>query len=265
MRVRLRLFEFEDLSWFPAVIRAGMMDYLRFMISLLGTYRPIAPLLAEGLARTGQQHLLELGAGAGGGTETVLAALHTQGQPAATITLTDLYPQPAAWADIAQRTHGAIGYEPGPVDALAVPAHLSGFRTIFSAFHHFPPEAATAMLRDAVRANSGIGVFEGAGKHWAELLLAITVLPVAQLLLTPFFRPFRLSRLVFTYLVPLIPLCTIWDGSVSLLRMYSISELLDLAHAADPTGAFAWQAGRKRHWWGPQVTYLVGWPNASLN
>ncbi len=265
MRVRLRLFEFEDLSWFPAVIRTGMMDYLRFMISLLGTYRPIAPLLAEGLARTGQQHLLELGAGAGGGTETVLAALHTQGQPAATITLTDLYPQPAAWADIAQRTHGAIGYEPGPVDALAVPAHLSGFRTIFSAFHHFPPEAATAMLRDAVRANSGIGVFEGAGKHWAELLLAITVLPVAQLLLTPFFRPFRLSRLVFTYLVPLIPLCTIWDGSVSLLRMYSISELLSLAHAADPTGAFAWQAGRKRHWWGPQVTYLVGWPNASLN
>ena len=124
-------------------------------------------------ARTGQTHLLELGAGAGGGTETVLAALRTQGQPAATITLTDLYPQPAAWADIARRTHGAIGYEPAPVDALAVPAQLAGFRAIFSAFHHFPPEAATAMLRDAVRAGTGIGVFEGAGKHWAELLLAV--------------------------------------------------------------------------------------------
>ena len=259
MRIRLRLFEFEDLSWFPAVIRAGMMDYLRFMISALGTYRPIAPLLAQGLRRTGQAHLLELGAGAGGGTETVLAALRAQGQPA-TITLTDLYPQPAAWADVARRTDGAIGYETTPVNALAVPTHLVGFRTIFSAFHHFPPEAATALLRDAVRANSGIGVFEGAGKHWAELLLAVTVLPVAQLLLTPFFRPFRLSRLVFTYLIPLIPLCTIWDGAVSVLRMYSTAELLALAHAADPAGAFAWQAGRKRHWWGPQVTYLVGWP-----
>ena len=109
MRVRLRLFEFEDLPWFPAVIRAGMMDYLRFMISALGTYRPIAPLLAEGLARTHQTQLLELGAGAGGGTETVLAALRAHGQPDTTITLTDLYPQPAAWADIARRTHGAIG------------------------------------------------------------------------------------------------------------------------------------------------------------
>ena len=240
-----------------------MMDYLRFMISALGTYRPIVPLLAEGLARTGQTHLLELGAGAGGGTETVLKSLRAHGQPTATSTFTDLYPQPAAWADAARRTHGVIGYEPEPVNALDVPAHLRGFRTIFSAFHHFPPAAATAILRDAVRANTGIGVFEGAGKHWAELLLAVTVLPVAQLLLTPFFRPFRLSRLVFTYVIPLIPLCTIWDGSVSLLRMYSVAELLALALAADPDGTFAWQAGQKSHWWGPQVTYLVGWPVVS--
>jgi len=267
MRLRLRLFEFEDLPWFPAVIRAGMMDYLRFMISALGTYRPIAPLLAEGLVRTGQTTILELGAGAGGGTETVLAALRGQGLPKVAITLTDLYPQPAAWADIARRTRGAIGFEPAAVDALAVPAHLPGFRAIFSAFHHFPPGAAEALLRDAVRAGTGIGVFEGAGKHWWELLLAWTALPVAQLLLTPFFRPFRLSRLVFTYLLPIIPLCTIWDGSVSLLRLYVPAELLALARRADPAGTFEWQAGKKRHWWGPQVTYLVGWPNvnASLN
>ena len=260
MRLRLRLFEFEDLSWFPAVVRAGMMDYLHFMISALGTYRPIVPLLAEGLHYSGQTHLLELGAGAGGGTETVLAALHAQGQTKATSTFTDLYPQPGAWAAAAERSHGRIGYEPAPVNALAVPAHLRGFRTMFSAFHHFPPAAATALLRDAVQANTGIGVFEGAGKHWIELLLALTVLPVAQLLLTPFFRPFRFSRLVFTYLLPLIPLCTVWDGVVSILRLYSPAELLALAHAADPSQAFRWQAGRKRHWWGPQVTYLVGWP-----
>lgn len=263
MRLRLRLFEFEDQPWFPAVIRAGMMDYLRFMISALGTYRPIVPLLAEGLRHTGHPTVLELGAGAGGGTETVLAALRAHGQPNATITLTDLYPQSEAWLDIARRTGGAISYEAAPVNALAVPAHLLGFRVLFSAFHHFPPVAAEALLRDAVRAGTGIGIFEGAGKHWWELLLAWTVLPAAQFLLTPFFRPFRLSRLLFTYLIPVIPLCTIWDGSVSLLRLYAPAELLALAHAADPTGQFAWHAGKKRHWWGPQVTYLVGY--ASLN
>ena len=263
MRLRLRLFEFEDLSWFPPLIRAGMMDYLRFMISGLGTYRPIAPLLAEGLRQTGQTQLLELGAGAGGGTETVWQALQTQGLPPVRITLTDLYPEPDAWADIAKRTRGYIGNEPAPVDALAVPAHLAGYRVIFSAFHHFAPAAAEALLRDAVQARTGIGVFEGAGKHWWEMLLALTVLPVAQLLCTPFFRPFRFSRLFFTYVIPIIPLCTIWDGIVSLLRMYSPHELLRLAQQADPAGEFHWQAGKKRHWWGPQVTYLVGWPKRS--
>lgn len=265
MKLRLHLFEFEDLPWFPAVIRAGMMDYLRFMISWLGTYRPVAPLLAEGLRHTHQTHLLELGAGAGGGTETVLAALRAQGLPGATITLTDLYPQPAAWADVAHRTAGAMRGHAAPVDALAVPTGLAGLRVIFSAFHHFAPPQAEALLRNAVASGQGVGVFEGAAKSWLEIGLALTVLPVAQLLLTPFFRPFRFSRLFFTYLLPIIPLATMWDGSVSILRMYSPAALLALAHRADPGGHYQWQAGQLRHWWGPRVTYLVGWPTAPAN
>jgi hypothetical protein len=260
MRLRLQLFEFEDLPWFPAPVRAGMMDYLRFMISALRIYQPIVPLLAEGLRHTGQTMLLELAAGAGGGTEDVWRSLRRQGCLQVRVLLTDLYPQPAAWADIRQRTEGNISAELEPVDATAVPPHLPGFRVIFSAFHHFPPAGALALLRDAVQARSGVGVFEGAGKHWGEILLAWVMNPLAQLLLTPFFRPFRLSRLVFTYLLPLIPICTIWDGTVSILRMYPPEALLRLAAQADPNGQFAWQAGKKRHWWGPEVTYLIGWP-----
>ena len=260
MNFRLHLFEFEDQPWFPAVLRAGQMDYLRFMISGLGIYRPVAPLLAAALHRTQQNQLLELGAGAGGGTETVLAALHQQptAPPHLGLLLTDLYPQPAAWADVARRTDGAIQGHATPVDALHVPATLPGFRVIFSAFHHFAPPQAEALLRDAVARGAGIGVFEGAGKSWLEIGLALTVLPVAQLLLTPFFRPFRWSRLAFTYLLPLIPLTTIWDGVVSIFRMYPPAQLLALAQRADPTGRYQWQAGQLRHWWGPRVTYLIG-------
>lgn len=261
MKIRLQLFEFEDLPWFPRVIRAGMMDYLRFMISLLGTYQPIVPRLRDAMAQAGTSDLLELGAGAGGGTEGVLRRLHTTGLPTARITLTDLYPQPAAWQLLAARTPG-LAYEASPVDATAVPPTLAGFRAIFSAFHHFPPPLAEAILADAVQQKAGIGVFEGAGKHWLEIFLAWTVLPVAQLLFTPFMQPFRLSRLFFTYLVPLIPLFTIWDGTVSILRMYPPAQLLALAHRADPQGTFEWQAGKVRHWWGPEVTYLIGVPRA---
>ncbi|TGE19329.1 class I SAM-dependent methyltransferase [Hymenobacter elongatus] len=261
MKLRLQLFEFEDLPWFPEVIRAGMMDYLRFMISGLRIYQPIVPLLREALQATGQQHIVELCAGAGGGTEGVALALRRQpGLRQLRVTLTDLYPQPEAWQLLQERTAGAIGYESAAVDALAVPVGLAGFRTVFSAFHHFPPAAAEALLADAVRQGAGIGVFEGAGKHWHEMLLAWTILPVAQLLITPLIRPFRLSRLLFTYVLPLIPLFTIWDGTVSILRMYPPDQLLALARLADPEHRFQWQAGKVRHRWGPEVTYLVGYP-----
>ncbi|MCC3157191.1 class I SAM-dependent methyltransferase [Hymenobacter sp. 15J16-1T3B] len=263
MKLRLHLFEFEDQPWFPAPVRAGMMDYLRFMITHLHTYRPIAPLLAEGLRRSGQTQVLELCAGGGGGTEDVLQALRAAGLPEARVTLTDLYPQPAAWRHLQAQTAGAIGYEPAPVNALQVPPALPGFRAVFSAFHHFRPAAAEALLRDAVQAGRGVGVFEGAGKHWLELLLACTVMPVALLCIMPFVRPFSLSRLLFTYLIPLIPLFTIWDGMVSILRMYPPEQLLALARRADPSGRYHWQAGRVRHAWGPEVTYLVGWPQES--
>ncbi len=256
---RFQLFEFEDLPWFPRLIRAGMMDYLRFMISALDTYQPVVPLLRAALRRTGQTRLLELGAGAGGGAEGVLRGLQRSGLPNAQIVLTDLYPQPVAWQLLAARTPG-LRYETAPVDAAAVPAGLLGFRAVFSAFHHFSPPQAEALLADAVAQRAGIGVFEGAGKHWVELVLAATVLPVALLLVTPLIRPFRPSRLLFTYVVPLIPLFTLWDGVVSILRLYPPAQLLALARRADPTGTYDWQAGKLRHWWGPQVTYLIGVP-----
>ena len=261
MKIRLQLFEFEDLPWFSAVVRAGMMDYLRFMISHLGIYRPIVPLLSKALRATRQHQIIELGAGAGGGTEGVARALRElAGMERTHVTLTDLYPQPAAWQLLERQSRGHIGYEATPVDALAVPAHLTGFRTIFSAYHHFAPPAAEAILADAVRSRAGIGIFEGAGKHWHEILLAWTILPILQLLATPFMQPFRLSRLFFTYLIPLIPLCTIWDGTVSILRMYPPDQLLALARRADPTASFEWQAGKVKHWSGSQITYLLGWP-----
>ena len=262
MKLRLHLFELEDQPWFPQVLRAGQMDYLRFMSSWLDIYRLAAPLLAEVLRRTSQTQLLELGAGAGGGTETVLAALRQQptAPPHLRVLLTDLYPQPAAWADLARRTAGAIRGHAAPVNALAVPPELPGLRVIFSAFHHFAPPQAEALLRDAVAAGRGVAVLEGAGKSWLEVGLALTVLPLAQLLLTPFFRPFRLSNLAFTYLLPLIPLATIWDGVVSILRMYPPAALRALAARADPAGRYHWQAGQLRHWWGGRITYLVGWP-----
>lgn len=250
----------EDQPWFPHVVRQGMMDVLRFMIMWLGIYKPIVPLLRDALAQTGQTHLVDLCSGAGGGIQQIWQQLETQTGQRTTITLTDKFPNLEAYQYLASQSGGALQFETEPVDATAVPARLTGFRTVFSAFHHFPPAAAQAILADAVRQNQGIGVFEGAGKRWHELLLVWLVFPWLILLITPFIRPFRWSRLIFTYVVPFIPVGTVWDGTVSLLRMYTPGHLQTMVNALNAPH-YTWHIGRARHWSGTGVLYLIGYPS----
>ena len=53
-------------------------------------------------------------------------------------------------------------------------------------------------------------------------------MPVFAWILTPRMRPFRWSRLLLTYLLPLIPLVVLWDGLVSCCRTRTPQELLAL-------------------------------------
>jgi hypothetical protein len=70
-------------------------------------------------------------------------------------------------------------------------------------FHHFPPALAGAILSDAVRKRRAIAIFEGVNHRGIGLISMPGQLP-AILMCTPFVRPFRWSRLLFTDLVPLI-------------------------------------------------------------
>ena len=101
-----------------------------------------------------------------------------------------------------------------PVSATDVPPHLAGFRTVFTAFHHFRPAEARAILAAAVRDRQGIAVAEATSRTPGALALMLLV-PLAVWVLTPAIRPFRWSRLFWTYLVPVVPFAVMFDGVVS--------------------------------------------------
>jgi hypothetical protein len=65
--------------------------------------------------------------------------------------------------------------------------------------------------------------------------------------------------LLFTYLIPVIPFCTIWDGIVSIIRLYKPAELLVIASSVD-NDSYLWKAGKMKSKFGMHVTYLVGYP-----
>jgi hypothetical protein len=166
------------------------------------------------------------------------------------VVLTDKYPNRGA-------RRGGLRFDPGPVDATEVPVDLRGFRTLFTAFHHFRPGQARAILADAVQQGQGIGVFEISRRAPREIaVIALTWLAV--LVFVPFIRPLRWSRLAWTYLLPALPIVGVFDGLVSCLRTYSPSELRELARGLD---RYEWQIGETRSASSPlTVTYLVGVP-----
>ncbi len=256
--MRIHLFEFEDLSWFPDSIRQGGTDFLRFFLNSTNFYQPAQKILADVLQRTAQNHVVDLCSGGGGAIEKVTGDL-LRNNSKLSVLLTDKFPNVNAFALISERNEGRIGYTASAVDAKDVPAELPGVRTMFSAIHHFKPHDVRGILKDAVDKKVPIAIFDGGDKHIFTLLGILIVQPIMFVLFTPFFRPFKISRLLFTYLLPLIPLMTIWDGMVSVLRLYQPHQLKKIADELDAKD-YIWESGKKRNGIGMQVTYLVGYP-----
>ncbi len=259
MKSSNRIFEFEDLSWFPDTIRLSMTDYLRYVLTIINFYEPVTPLLIEGLLQTSSTQIVDLCSGGGGAIEQIKNNVEQQSNSNIQIVLTDKYPNKSAFEFLAAKTKGSISFSDISVDAADVPAGLKGFRTIFSGFHHFDKSAATSVIKNAVDARSGIGIFDGGDKN-IFVILAISLLhPIAFFFLTPFFKPFRFSRIFFTYLIPVIPLCTIWDGMVSITRLHQPTDLLNMAKQVDDK-SYTWKAGKVKNKLGMHVAYLIGYP-----
>lgn len=256
---RLHLFEILDQDWCPQVVRQALTDYLQFVSSAITPYAPTVPILAAALRRTGARRILDLGSGSAGPWFWLQPVLREMGL-SLTVCLTDKYPNPKIVAELSHQSNQAINYHPKPVDATQVPGELTGFRTMFLVFHHFRPEEASAILTDAVRQRQAIAVFEATERSVVGFLVMLLA-PLMVLVMTPFVRPFRWSRLVWTYLIPLVPLVTLFDGLVSSLRTYSEQELHELT-AGIAAKDYQWEIGSLKN---PKAlvpfTYLIGVPS----
>lgn len=265
---RIQFIELHDQSWFPLPIRDGMTDALQFGFNFLKAYAPIASLLQSVLDSTGNQSIVDICSGAGGPWSDLAGRLRSRTSsenPAGLqVWLTDKYPNVGALQNRTLQNAGAdsenrVAFYPEVVDAMDVPTELKGFRTMFTSFHHFPPEGARAILQNAVDAGESIGIFEIPRR--AASTIGLTFVFVLLLFAgTPWMRPFRWSRLLWTYLIPIIPVALLFDGVVSCLRTYRPHELLALTELLTAC-EYRWQAGERSGEGGEIViTYLIGCP-----
>jgi len=255
---RVQFIEINDELWFPSSLRNNVTDALQFGLSLLKAYSLIAPLLLSAFDSTRSKSIVDLCSGGGGPWLDLSRQLQldTQGFH---ILLTDRYPNLEAFRKVGLASENHIAFYPHSVDAMNVPLELQGFRTIFTSFHHFPPKEARAVLQNAVGARQSIGIFEITKRSPSSIAL---MFPWALMLFlfTPLIRPFRWSRLLCTYVIPIIPFVLLFDGVVSCLRTYRTQELRELVKSLSGI-EYQWEIGEHSRRFGiAPITFLIGRP-----
>ena len=117
------------------------------------------------------------------------------------------------------------------------------------------------MLQDAHDQRQPIALFEVVDRRFGNLV-GLPFLPLMVAALVPTLRPFDWRWALWTYVVPVLPLAILWDGLVSMLRVYQADEMTELV---DGLEGFDWEIGRIRLDL-PGIplfaNYLVGLPNA---
>ena len=251
---RIHLFEFEDQKWFPSIIRNYGTDFLQFLSNKTKLYKHAVPIIKKGLENSELNTIVDLGSGGGGGLLWLNSELKKD-IPDLKITLTDFYPNISAF-DYTKKQADNFSYIQESVDAKQVPENLKGLRTMFLALHHFKPMDAKLILQNAVDSNSAIAVFE-VQERSIPSIIAMLFSPLSVWFTTPFIRPLKFGRFLFTYFIPIVPLFVLWDGIVSALRTYSVQEMQDLVKDLNGTENYNWEMKKVKNKPGV-LLYLLG-------
>ena len=254
---RRHLIELEDLEFWPQTFRDGCTEYLQTVLHYANPYQAMLPRIALAIQKCQATDVLDLCSGAGGPWLQLLPALQAAGCNVEVI-FSDKFPNLVALERLAtlMTNTRTVSY---PVDATDVPCTLSGFRTLFGGFHHLQPNDAQRVLSSAVRDRQGIAVFELTNRSLRSLTRML-LSPIGVWVLTPFVRPFRWSRLFWTYVIPVLPLAILFDGLVSCLRTYTPEDLRKMVARVD-CDSYQWDFGVENV---PgttiPITFLIGVP-----
>jgi len=226
---RFQLFEFGDQPWFRGILREAYLDCLNFVLSVGGQYASMHKPFGEWAAGDRNKAVLDLCSGGGGPICTIIDNAEQDGVELPTIILSDLFPDIAHFESLRiQCGSDVINFVSEPLSADNASSAEIRLRSICSAFHHFPPETAAAIIRDAARNGDGIFIMEPFQRSWRHLLMMFLMAVPATIagMLSPFFSPrFRFGKMLVCTIVPLIPLALHFDGIVSVLRTYTASEI----------------------------------------
>lgn len=222
-----QLWELEDQPWFPDWMRAHQVSYLAFLADKFELYSPVIPYLTEIFQTGNTMAWTDLASGAGGPVSFFKKAI----PKAPIVLLTDKYPSTPM-----KSFPQGIRYHPQPVDVETTDPPQAGLITVFNGFHHFSWEVRQKLLRHAAHTGRPLLIGEILTPGLLSILKVLVATTIGQLVFNPFVKPFRWHRIIFTYLLPLHLLTTLYDGLISVIKSPSKEELNKLVSQCNRPG-----------------------------
>ena len=214
---RIRIFEWGDQKWVPAIFRRYFHDLLQHQVELI--YFPIISTLIHWLKKNQIDELTDMASGSGGPWCKLLPLVEKE-IPDLFLQLSDLHPRKSC----------SIFYLGQSTDLTKPETWPPGAICVFTAFHHLSQEQAEQLLSTVAKQKRPIFIAEFTERSYSSIL-GMLFSPIVVWLDSRKLKPMTLWRFFFTYLVPIIPFMYWWDGTVSHLSSFTYNELnLSLIH-----------------------------------
>jgi hypothetical protein len=260
---RLKIKEFHETTYCPAWLRDYLTDFLSFFTYHLNPYKTACQLLKIAMQQSGQTGIVDF---CGGNGRYMIKILRNINGSTGTwrAVVCDKFPNQQSVQELSALSGGQVEYMAESVDLLAIKQNLEGFRTIFSGIHHFDEAAIKTFIRSALEQGSGVAFFDYTKRTWFNIIIPALLVPGLVWGVTPFIRPFSWHRLLFTYIIPLVPLLVMVDGCISNWKAYSPAEFKAMVDEFADVD-YVWQIGEHKSIFGTcPVTYLIGYPRRKL-
>ena len=234
--------ELHEMAFFPALWRDQLTDFLSFFSIYSGIYSKSLVRIQNILDQKDMPEIYtDLCAGGGIYDWRFVRKLRKKTGRDLKVRLTDLYPS-GRWKLAENLWKDSVIPVEEPLSAVDAIEKWQGLYVMFSGLHHFSPEELKEMIRSAVRNGRTLAFFDYSQRIWLlrEFFLMIFSVPF-MILTAPFVWPFSWKRLLFTWIIPVLPILLFIDGWLSRLRAYRTDELQKIAEEAGlPDG---WIAG----------------------
>ena len=218
--------EFGDQPWLKGWLRDFYRDCLNAGIMIGGQYRHLHIPFKRWADKSSATEVLEIGSGGAGPCSTLLQASEADGIELPKIILSDIRPSLKAYEDL-QRRFGAtrVSYIRHSVAAEDAGDQGIPHVMILSALHHLPSDTVKKLLEVTLAKGHSIFIAEPFPRDLRHFMLVLLSGPLPYMLAPFVAERFTWKRFLLCTLVPLFPLMVMIDGCISVLRVYSKSDL----------------------------------------